>query len=309
MLLLTLGLGRRLEAEHGMHEPRFREGRAGDVLVSNAPSLLRGHVDAFVDLLEASFDFGLGAEPEQELRDALEGSFTAWNSNDRLAFLELVAPIAGLRDKGRAGDLPGLESGQRAFCIALDRRIQAAPREKPFRLVTESLEKSQRPVWKGVPAVRASAAEAWLAATHMLATLGRNEAYEATPGQRDTLLQQLDVELHAQPETVREKLRQFHRTWSLVKARWDAASPARRFLLRWEAVRLLARAMPADRVFEPKVGPEPTDYVREAAVVAGRMAAYDAWSNLARQPVPTLEALVKGLELADPAPKHMLLNR
>ena len=308
-LALAVCLGRAARAEHGMYEPRFREGRPGDVLVAGTPGLLRGHVHAYVDLVEASFDLGLGAVHEQALRDALEASFTRWNSNDRLAFLELVTPIAGLREKGRAGDLAGLESGQRAFCIALDRRIQAAPREEPYKLVTQALERGQRALWKGVPAIRASAAEAWLEATLMLVGLGRNETYEPTPGQREALTQQLDLELHGQPEAVRERLRQFHRTWSLVKARWDAALPARRFLLRWEAVRLLARAMPRERVFEPKVGPEPTDYVREASVVAGRMGAYDAWSNLARQPLPTLEAFVKGLELAEPAPKHMLLNR
>ncbi len=308
-LALAVCLGTAARAEHGMYEPKFREGRPGDILVPGTPGLLRGHASAYVDLIEASFDLGLGAAPEQELRDALEASFTGWGTNDRLAFLELVTPIAGLREKGRAGDLAGLESGQRAFSIALDRRIQAAPREPPFKLVTQALERGQRALWKGVPAIRASAAEAWLEATIMLVGLGRNETYAPTPGQREALTQQLDLELHGQPEAVRERLRQFHRTWSLVKARWDAALPARRFLLRWEAVRVLARAMPRDRVFEPKVGPEPTDYVREAAVVAGRMSAYDAWSNLARQPLPTLEAFVKGLELADPAPKHMLLNR
>jgi hypothetical protein len=134
-------------AEHGMFEPRYREGSGGDTLAQGPPPLLRGHVDGYIDLLEASFDLGLGAADEQALRDAVEVTFGSWNGNDRQAFLELSQPIAGLRVKGRAGDLAGLEAGQRAFLIALDRRIQAAPRDKPYRLVTEALERGQRTAW------------------------------------------------------------------------------------------------------------------------------------------------------------------
>jgi hypothetical protein len=160
-----------------------------------------------------------------------------------------------------------------------------------------------------VPAIRQSAALAWLELTQLLVGLGRNEAFEPTEGQREAMLQSLDGHLHAQPEAVREHLRQAHRTWALVKARWDAATPARRFQLRWEAVGLLVSMLPPERALTLRPGPEPTDYVREAAAVAGRVSAYDAWFNVARQPAFTLDAVKKGLDLPEPTPKHMLLYR
>ena len=56
-----------------------------------------------------------------------------------------------------------------------DRRIQVAPRDKPYRLVTEALERHQRTTWKGVPAIRHGAAQAWLELTRMLVALGRED--------------------------------------------------------------------------------------------------------------------------------------
>jgi hypothetical protein len=309
LLLVATGLAPRASGESAMFDPRFREGSGGDVLVAGTPGLLRGHVDAFVDLSEAAFDLAFAAAEEQALRDVLEERFAAWSAEERAAFLELVASVTGLREKGRAGDVEGMRAGLRAFWIALDRRIQAAPREPVHRLLTEALEKRQRTAWKGVPAIHAVAADAWLEATLFLTGLGRNEAFLPSEGQRATLAAELEAALHPQPQAVRESLRSFHRAWLLAKARWDAAPPARRYLLRWQVVRLLARVLGPARLPEPAVGPEPSDYAREAARVAERLTAFEAWSNLARQPAATLEALTKGLELPDPAPEHLLLCR
>lgn len=304
--LLPLGLA---DAEEGMFEPRLREGRGGDVLVSGSPGLLRGQLDAFIDLSEAAFDLAFTAPEEQALRDALEVRFTSWPAGERQSFVDLVAPITALREKGRRGDLEGMRAGQRAFWIALDARIQAAPRDVPHGLLTQALEKRQRAAWRGIPAIHAVAADAWLELTGFLVGLGRNETLEPTVGQRSTLNEELDRALHAQPEAVRERLRQVHRVWLLTKARWDAASQTQRFALRWQLVRLLARILGPARLPEPAVGATPADYARAAREVASRMSPYDAWSNLARQPVATLEALLKGLDVAEPVPEHVLLYR
>ena len=309
LVLLCAGALPSATGEEGMFEPRFREGKAGDVLVKGEPGLLRGNLDAFVDLSEAALDIAWPAAGEQDLRDALETAFSAASETERKAFLDLVTPAASLREKGRAGDTDALRAGQRAFVIALDRRINAAPREKAHRLVTDALERSQRAVWKGIPAIRAGAADAWLEAGQFLVGLGRNERLEPTEGQRSALLEELDLALHGQPEAVRERLRQFQRTWLLVKARWDQAGDARRFAMRWEAVRLLARLLPAERALTVVQGPELTDYAREAARVASRFVAYDAWANVTRHPEVALEALKKGLELPEPVPEHVLLYR
>jgi hypothetical protein len=310
-LLLLVGAVRPLPArgEEGMFEPRFREGKPGDVLVKGEPGLARGNLDAFIDLTEAALDMAWPARDEQELRDALETAFYAAGEDGRRAFLELVRPVTSLREKGRSGDIEGLRAGQRAFVIALDRRIHSAPREKQHRLVTEGIEKSQRAVWKGIPAIRASAADAWLEAGLLLVGLGRNERFEPTDGQRSALQEELDVGLHGQAEAVRERLRLFHRTWLFVKARWDQATDARRFALRWEAVRLLARLLPPEKTVTVVPGPSLADYSREAARVAAQLPAYDAWSNAARHPELVLEALKKGLELPEPLPEHVLLYR
>ena len=74
-------------------------------------------------------------------------------------------------------------------------------------------------------------------------------------------------------------------------------------------MRLLARLLPSDRAYEPKSGPDPSDYVREAAEVAARTSAFDAWRNVARTPALALEVLTKSLVLTEPAPRHMLLYR
>jgi hypothetical protein len=42
-----------------MYEPRFREGKPGDVLADATSPLLRGDLDAFVDLFEAAYDVAL----------------------------------------------------------------------------------------------------------------------------------------------------------------------------------------------------------------------------------------------------------
>lgn len=296
-------------AEESMVDPRFREGRPGDVLVKGEPSLLRGHVDAFIDLTEASFDLAWAAPAEQELRDALELAFAPWSASQRTELLDLVTPLTGLREKGRAGDLETLRAGLRAFWIALDRRIAGAPREKAHQLLTTGLERRQRAVWRGIPAIQGSAADAWLEATLFLSTLGRNERFEPSGGQRQALLEQLDVDLHRQSEAVRERLRLFHRTWLLVKARWDQASEARRFALRFETVRLLARLLPPDKALTVVAGPDLPDYAREAARVSRVLEAYDAWSSVAHGPEATLEALTKGLDLPTPTPEHVLLFR
>lgn len=296
-------------AEYGMFEPRFREGRPGDVLVPGSPGLLRGHLHGFVDLSEAAFDLAFAAADEQALRDALEERFASWAAPERAAFLDLVAPLTGLRDKGRGGDVEGMQAGLRAFWIALDRRIQAAPREAPNRLLTQALEKRQRATWKGIPAIHATAADSWLELTTFLVGLGRNESYEPTAGQRAAILEELDRALHPQPEALRERLRRSHRTWLLTKARWDGATQTQRYALRWQLVRLLARILGPARMAEPAVGSTPAHYAQAAADLAARMSPYDAWTNLARQPAATLEALLQGLELTEPLPEHALLYR
>ena len=309
LLATVLGVGASAEAQDGMYEPRFREGKPGDVLVEGEPGLLRGSVDGFVDFTEAALDLAWPEKGEQDVRDAVETAFGTWKEEERRSFLDLVSPLASLREKGKAGEVEAVNAGKRAFVIGLDKRIHAAPRDKVNRLVTEGIERAQRVVWKGIPAIKSAAADAWLEAATLLVGLGRNERPEPTEGQRTTLTEELDLALHPQPEAVRERMKAFHRSWLWVKARWDQASDARRFALRWEAVRLLARLLPPEKALTVNAGPELADYAREAARVAERIGAFDAWSNVARHPEAVFEALKKGLELPDTAPDQTLLLR
>src|SRR5262245_23248459 len=83
LLAAVVGFGPAAKAEERMFEPRFREGKPGDVLVKGEPGLLRGSVDAFVDLSEASLDLAWSEKGEQEVRDAVETAFGTWKEEER----------------------------------------------------------------------------------------------------------------------------------------------------------------------------------------------------------------------------------
>jgi hypothetical protein len=294
--VLLLGVSVRAGGEAG-YEPVFREGRPGDVLVRGEPSLLRGDLDAFVDMTQAAFDVAIDARREQALRDALETGFGAAAAPQRQAFLDVVRPVTGLREKARQSDREGVRQGFESFRRAIDQRLLDLPRSVASRVLGEVLTRRHDPVWKGVPEIHGVAADAWVETATFVASLALNLSVEPTPGQVEALYRDLDAALRGKGPDVRERLLRAHRTWLNAKARWLASTEAKRFEMRWEAVLLLARALPpgAEPPHEVRRGAEMTDYAREAGTLAQKIGAYDALSNLARNPEALLGALERGL--------------
>jgi hypothetical protein len=309
-LLAALLLPPLAGAEAGwMFEPVFRTPRAGDVLHDGPPPLLRAQLDAFVDLLEAAFDLSVPASHEQRLRDALEVAYGRGNALSREGFAGLVAPLASLRQRARAGDRAGVEDGLSRFRRALDHAIAAEPQARAHVLVTEILKERQRTAWPGSPPVNGAAAGAWLEIAEFLASLGRNQDVVLTAGQRAELERDLSALLHGRDERVRRRVHEAHRLWSRVKAEWDAADTGRRTALRWAAVGLLGGLLPEERRIEVHSDGDLRAYARVAASLAGRETPFDAWANVAANPPLVLETLDPWLGPAPEGEDESLLYR
>jgi hypothetical protein len=308
--VLVLALAPTASGEEGwMFDPRFRAGRAGDLLAEGPPPLLRSQLDAFVDLLEASFDLAVPVTHEQRIRDAFERTYAQSSSLEREGFAGLVAPLPSLRGMLRRGDRAGAEEGLAAFRRALDLRLAAAPSREEHLLTAQVLQLRQRVAWPGDPPVPASAAVAWLELTGFLAAIARNEVIEPTIGQRAQLEADLAEPLHRAPEPMRRRLREGHRTWLRTKAAWDEAQVGKRLRLRWAAIAVVERLLPhGDQAVHLRDG-DLEAYARAARAVATAERPFDAWINLAANPALVLEQLDAWLGPAPPGEDEPLLCR
>jgi hypothetical protein len=290
-----------------MYEPVFREGKPGDVLVDGSPGLVRGDLDAFVDLTEAAFDVAIPAADEQSLRDTLEVGFGAAMGEKREAFLATVRPLASIREALRKGDAAAARTGLEAFRRAVDQRLRDLPSSRASQVLEQVLGRRHETAWPGTPEVHGGAADAYVDLAAFVTSLGRNEAVEATPGQRQALVRDLDAAFRAKEAPLRERLRSAHRLWIYVKAKWRASADAQRFRMRWEGVKAVARVLPPEHRREVTEGPELADYARFAAAVAAPVGAFDALGNVARDPVALFEAVERGLAVPRDLPEAVLL--
>jgi hypothetical protein len=293
-----------LHADEGrLFDPVFREGAPSDELVEGEPSLSRGHVNAFVDLLEAAFDLGLTQEQERLLRDRVEINFAAAEADARQEWLTLVDPMPVLKDRARAGNREVVVQGLREFRRKLDERMRARPDHTVHVLVADVLTKRHEVLWPGDPPIPRGQADLYLEMALFVSSLGRGVAFEPTAGQLDALREDLTTALHREPREIREKIEAVHRTWLAAKAAWDRGGDARRFPFRWRAVELVAASAKPGTGLEIEVGSTLKDYAREAAKVAAAVKPYDAFANVARNPKALFEAVVGGLKI-DPASKE-----
>ncbi len=306
LVAILLGPGR-TAAEEAMYDPVFREGKPGDVLVKGTPPLHRGNLDAFVDLTEAAFDVAIAASDEQALRDTLEVGFGAAVTDKREGFLSVVRPVESIRESLRKGDADAARAGFEAFRRAVDQRLRDLPSSRANVLLERILARRHEVAWQGTPEIHATAADAYVDLAAFVTSLGRNETVEPTSGQRDALRKDLDAAFRAKEAPLRERLRQAHRRWIYVKARWRAADDARRFRMRWEAVKTVAHALPIEKQHPVTEGSTLADYAKEAAAVAAPIGAFDALGNVAREPVALFEALERGLEVPKDLPEAILL--
>ena len=129
--LLLVGVFVARAADEWGFDPRFRPLPPADVLVKGDVVLRRRDVDAFVDLVEASFDLSLGAATETRLRVAIEEGFDRADAQARKAFLERVTPLPALRRLVRDGEVLEAEKGLMAFRRALDAMLQSGQGPEP----------------------------------------------------------------------------------------------------------------------------------------------------------------------------------
>lgn len=292
-----------------MYDPTFRQGRASDRLHAGPPPLLRAQLDAYVDLLEASFDVALTRGQEIALRDALEVEYETLDAQGRRDLANLVAPLASVRARARAGEVEAVPAALGAFRRAVDARLTASPDTQVQRLVRQALARPLEVVWAGNPPVTAPAADAWIELVAFLTSVGRNEASRPTDGQRAVVRRGLQPALVHVPGPVRARLRTVHRTWLRLKAAWDAADVTRRTRLRWEAMGLLAHLLPQERRITVETSGDLETYARASALLRPAWPGYESWSNAATHPKEVFEVLDAWLGPTEPANDHVLLYR
>ncbi len=282
-------------AEPWGFDPRFRLGPADEVLVKGPPPLRRADVDAFVDLLQASFDLRVPADKERALRDALETDFGKADPAARARLLALTEPIDDLCAAAAKRDLGTTERGLETFRRALDAFLAETPDAPSSRLVGEVLRARGRAAWDGEPPIHAPAADAWLDLVELVVSLGRNEDVEPTPGQRSVVREELGAAFHGLDPKVRTRLLHAHRTLVRLEAHWDAADEARRLVLRMDAAHLLADALPEDERITVEEGGDAVRYARVATLLRTVQSDYEAWSSLAHQVAPVLDLVDRWL--------------
>ncbi len=286
-----------------MFEPCFRPGAPSDVLVSGPPTLARGHLNAFMDLLETAFDLSVPQATEQELRDALETEYEALGKGEREVLIELVARMPHIKDAARAGERDTVTQGLNAYRTALDGRLRRAPARASSLVLERVLARRTATAWPGDPAIHGSAADAWMELTQFLLRLAVNEIEGPTPGQIEAMTERLGEELRGRPHAERVVLKDAHRLWLRVKAAWDTADSAARTRMRWAAVKLLNDLLPEERRLVLTDGRDLPGYAAEARRVRQGLDRFQAYGLLARNPVlirPVLESEF-GIEGAGPA--------
>ena len=149
-----------------------------------------------------------------------------------------------LRCCARCGNRSGVRSCLRSFRRSIDQRTRKKPADPVNRILLKVLERRHEVVWVGDPEVKRLAADSYLEMVQFVTSLGRNESVAFSSGQRSALRDYLARDFRRLSKATREKLEGVHRTWLLVKARWDRGRDTRRFRMRREATLLLARLAP-----------------------------------------------------------------
>lgn len=299
--------GPEAHGEDWMFDPRFHEGRPGDVLVEGPVPLLRTQLDAFVELTEAAFDLRLPADAAQALRDAVETAYAAAEPAWRQAYAQLVAPAASLRHQCANGGEAAVGEGLSAFRRGLDERMQARPDHVIHRGVEEALTLRQTVVWPGIPPVHATAAEAWMEVARLLTSIARNEAVQPTAGQHAAMRDDLARALHGLEPDVRKRVREAHRLLTRLQLAWDDADDDEKARLRWIASGLARDLLPAERQPAIATSGDAATYARAAARLREEQGAFEVTTAFAASPEALTAALAPWLESAPPARVHLLL--
>jgi len=283
-----------------MFDPRFREGRAADVLVPGDAPLLRGSVDAFLDLVEAATETTLPEADEQALRDGVESDWKKAASEDRALFDDAVAT----REKAKAAALRGDAAMKRAaiaaFTDALFARASVKP-TGPWQAVVRRAGAARLEAFgsAGEPVVSLAAVEAFEELVAFFTAVARNDGARVTEGQRLAVRsEKLKPELEGALPAARKRYAAVPRLWAFVKARWDGADADTKLRLRWAAVdlvRAIAKLpeVPADVRADGLQG-----YARAAAGAVETLPVFDTYTNVVANWDGVLAALLEGFGVA-----------
>jgi len=280
-----------------MFDPRFREGSPSDVLVATGSPLLRGTVDAFVDLVEASVDAALPADEEQALRDGIETAWPRLTADDRQWLERCVDRKTRLARATQAGDSAG-RADLGAFSGELGVRVEARPTAAWKSVVRRALADRATPfTTTGTPPVSIAAASAFEALGSFLVCVARNDGEQVTEGQAQAVRARLRSAMDASGALVRGHYARLPRLWLLVKARWDASDAAAKMRTRWAAVKAFRRIAGLAE-FRPLPDEEAlVAYARAAREVWAQSSLFDLYTNAFANLDLLIGAALEGLGL------------
>ncbi len=283
-----------------MFDPRFREGRAADVLVPGNAPLLRGSVDAFVDLVEAATETTLPEGEEQALRDGVESDWKKAAPEDRALFEDAVATRERAKAAAVRGDATGRRAAVAGFTDALFARAAVKP-TGPWQAVVRRAAAAKLEAFgaAGEPVVPLAAVEAFEELVAFYAGVARNDGARVTEGQRLAVRsEKIRPELEGALPAARKRFAASPRLWAFVKARWDAADADTKLRLRWAAVdlvRAIAKLpeVPADVRAEGLPG-----YARAASAAVETLPVFDTYTNVVVNWDRVLDALLESFGVA-----------
>ena len=307
--LLLVGVVVARAADEWGFDPRFRPLPPADVLVKGDVVLRRRDVDAFVDLVEASFDLAVGAAAETRLRVAIEEGFDRADAQARKAFLERVTPLPALRRLVRDGEVLEAEKGLMAFRRALDAMLQREPPDAVAVALKDLLRRRHETAWAGDPPIHAAAADAWLELAAFLTGIARNEPFAPSKGKEEVARRDLAALLEAKGAAERKRVLQAHRPWIRLQTAWDAGGELKRLELRAATVAFVASILPEDRRVEIGDVYNLEEYARASAVLRDVVPAVDLWSTLASRPSEVLDLVERWLPALPDGEDVLLLYR
>ena len=277
-----------------MYDPKFREAGPFDVLVKGEEPLLRTHVDAFVDLVEAAYEVALTADEERGLRDSIETSFPAWDADARARFLHRMIERAVAHRALLSHDASAAKAALSAFASDVDGRIEAAPTAAFHQPLRQAKTRRASVFSPGEPPVTNSAEDAFEDLVHFLVCVARNEDRALTEGQRTTVRAETQRVLDASGPMMRRHYARMHRLWLFVKSRWDAEETPGKMRMRWAAIRAF-KTITQSGAAPAAMNGDLAAYAKAAAEIAATLAPFDAYVAAFQQPQVVLTAALEGI--------------
>lgn len=290
LILLAMGLHAGAADEWGF-DPRFRPLPAVDVLVKGEPPLLRRDVDAFVDLVEASFDLAMPAKVDSALRVAIEESYEKGDAAHRQLFLGRVESIQTLRRLVREKKVLEAETGLMAFRRSLDAMLHAVPPSPTATILRDVLRGRHETAWAGEPPLNEAAVDSWLALAAFTASVALNQSVAPTTGRVEVAHRDLAALFKERDAAERKRLLRAHKTWIRLQKAWDDGGELKRLKLRAGVAEFVADILPEERRVELGEIEDLPGYARSAAVLREVVPAFDLWVTLASRPAEVLELI------------------